>query len=203
MFCGIAKGADMARTCTVRKVRCQKEPVSEQTAMLREIPLICTDLAMPKRARELIDEGLHRSKTIDCFDFVPSNYEAVYAVLGATPRGRFCEWGSGMGIVTGLAEMLGFESCGIEINAELASSSRRLLGDFGLSATIETGDYFEICRDAEVYFTYCWPGQMPRVEEHFLSVTPGHARLLICHGAEDIRCKVKPCMGHGPDNPLC
>ena len=110
------------------------------------------------------------------------------------PRGRFCEWGSGMGIVTGLAEMLSFDACGIEINEEMAAASRELLTDFGLSATIKTGDYLKISHDADIYFTYCWPGQMPRVEKHFLSATPRHARLLICHGAQDIRCKVKPHM---------
>ena len=162
--------------------------------MLIEIPVNSTVRAMSKSVSEFIDEGLRRSKTIDCFDFVPSNYRMVYSALWSIPRERFCEWGSGMGIVTGLAEMLGFEACGIEIDAQMAAASRELLADFGLAAPIEMGDYFEIGRDADVYFTYCWPGQMPRVEQHFLSVTPDHAKLLICHGAEDIRCKVKPRM---------
>ena len=165
--------------------------------MLSEIPLIFTVRAMSKSVSEFIDEGLRRSKTIDCFDFVPSNYQVVYAVLQAMPRGRLCEWGSGMGIVTGLAEILGFDACGIESDTQMADASRQLLADFRLSAAIETGDYFEIGCDADIYFTYCWPGQIPRVEQHFLSVTPDHARLLICHGAEDIRCKVKPRIQRG------
>jgi hypothetical protein len=160
--------------------------------MLIEIPVESTVRAMPKSVSDFIDEGLRRSKTIDCFDFVPSNYRMVYSVLWPIPRERFCEWGSGIGIVTGMAEMLGFDAFGIEIDAQMAAASRELLSDFGLCATIETGDYFEIGRDSDIYFTYCWPGQMSRVEQHFVSVTPDHARLLICHGAEDIRCKVKP-----------
>lgn len=160
--------------------------------MLREIPLNSSVRVMSKSVSEFIDEGLRRSKTIDCFDFVPSDYQIAYSILYSMPRGRFCEWGSGMGIVTGLAEMLSFDACGIEINEEMAAASRELLADFGLSATIKTGDYLEISHDADIYFTYCWPGQMPRVEKHFLSATPRHARLLICHGAQDIRCKVKP-----------
>ncbi len=59
------------------------------------------------------------------------------------PRARFCEWGSGIGVVTAMAEMLGFEACGIEIDAPLAAASRELLRDFKLSAPIETGDYLE------------------------------------------------------------
>jgi hypothetical protein len=162
--------------------------------MLSEIPLDSTVRAISKQVSEFIDEGLLRSKAIDCFDFVPSNYQVVYAVLETIPRGRFCEWGSGIGIITGLAEMLGFDACGIEIDEQMTAASRELLGDFGLSATIKTGDYFEISHDADIYFAYCWPGQMQRVEQHFISATQNHAKLLICHGAEDVRCKVKPCI---------
>lgn len=162
--------------------------------MLKEIKLNSTVRGISKRVSEFIDEGLRRSKAIDCFDFVPSNYEVVYSVLDTMPRCRFCEWGSGIGIVTGLATMLGFDACGIEINEEMASASRELLVDFGVSAVIKTGDYFEIIHDADIYFTYCWPGQMTRVEQHFVCSTQTHARLLICHGAEDVRCKVKTCV---------
>jgi hypothetical protein len=42
----------------------------------------------------------------------------------------------------------------------------------------------------DVHFSYCWPSQMRRVQEHFLEVAPNHAKLLICNGASDIRCKV-------------
>jgi hypothetical protein len=160
-------------------------------ATLREIPLISTVRAMSKSVSQFIDEGLRRSKTIDCFDFVPSNYQMVYAVLQSMPRGRFCEWGSGIGIITGLADTLGFDACGIEIDEQLASASHEFLADFGLSATIKTGDYYEISHDADIYFTYCWPGQIPRVEQHFLSATPDQAKLLIYYSAKDVRCNVK------------
>lgn len=165
---------------------------------LREIPLASSVGEWPASVQEFVDEGLRRSKAVDCFDFVPSNYRAVYQVLAAVPRGRFCEWGSGMGIVTGLAEMLGFAAVGIERDANLAAASRELLKDFGLSASIETGDYYERPCDADVYFTYCWPGQMARTERHFFDAAPQAARLLICHGAEDIRCKVKPAPENEP-----
>ena len=161
------------------------------TAMLEEVQLTPVFGPMGKADAEFVIEGLRRSRTIDCFDFVPSNYNTVYSVLAALPPGgRFCEWGSGIGIVTGLAARLGFAACGIEIHAKMAAASRQLLADYGLSATIETGSYFEMERAADNYFTYCWPSKWQRVEEHFESVAPAHARLLMCHGAEDIRCKV-------------
>jgi hypothetical protein len=158
---------------------------------LLEVPLAPVVGAVPESAASFIGEGLRRSETIDCFDFIPSNYDVLYAVLGALRRGRLCEWGSGMGIGIGLAEILGFDACGIEIDAPLAAASRKLLADFGLSARVAAGSYFDVHRDADVYFNYCWPSQMQPVQDHFLSVARNHAKLLICHGAADIRCKVK------------
>lgn len=159
--------------------------------MLRDLPLVSVAGPMPRLPAELAAEGLSRARAIDCFDFVPSNPCVVYAVLSALPRGRFCEWGSGVGVVTGLAQTLGFDARGIEIDPQLAAASRKLLADFGLTPAITTGDYFQLDCPADIYFTYCWPGQMPRVEERFASVAPDHARPVICHGAEDIRCRVK------------
>jgi protein-L-isoaspartate O-methyltransferase len=122
----------------------------------------------------------------------------VYHVLDALPRGTFCEWGSGMGIITGIAAMLGFDATGIELNPKLASASRELLADYGLKATIVTGDYLEIAHGADYYFVYCWPGQMISVEARFLASAPQSAKLLICHGSEDVRCKA-PSRLNGPN----
>ena len=178
----------MPVTTSARRMR---ETPTFMGARLLEVPLAPVVGALPESAASFIGEGLRRSQTVDCFDFVPSNYDVLYAVLSALRRGRLCEWGSGMGIGVGLAEILGFDACGIEIHARLAAASRKLLADFGLSAQVETGSYFDVHRDADVYFNYCWWSQMRRVEDHFLSVAPKHARLLICHSASDIRCKLK------------
>lgn len=158
--------------------------------MLTEIPVLTHDTPIPSAVEEFAAEALRRSKSIECFGFVTSNYEMVYRVLDALPRGTFCEWGSGMGINTAIAAMLGFEASGIELNQNLAAASRELLAEYGLHATVLTGDYLEIERSADYYFVYCWPGQMMNVEAHFLARAPASAKLLICHGAEDIRCKV-------------
>lgn len=158
---------------------------------LIEIPLTPARVVLPPRGTSLIREGLTRSRTIACFDFVPCNYEVFYATLAALPPGVFCEWGSGLAIATGLAELLGFRSHGIELGAALAVASRQLLADFGFQATVETGDYLVLESRADVYFTYCWPGQMEQVKQRFEDIAPDEARLLICHGAEDIRCMIR------------
>lgn len=159
--------------------------------MLVELPLPARQIPIPEAIQDFAREGLRRSRAIDCFDFVPSSYAAVYAVLQQLPRGIWCEWGSGIGINTGIAASLGYAATGIEVDARLAAASRELLADFELSATIVAGDYFQIVPQADLYFVYCWPGQMARVEQHFHARAPDSAKLLICHGAEDVRCKIK------------
>jgi hypothetical protein len=158
---------------------------------LHEVPLERSAGPLAKPVWEFVEEGLRRGKQIDCFDYVPSNYDVVYAALSTLPRGRFCEWGSGMGIITGLAEMLGFNAHGIELDPRLVAASRRLLADFGLSASIGTGDYLDVQHAADITFVYCWPGQVSRAEEHFLATAADGARLLVYFGPEDFRCEVK------------
>lgn len=167
--------------------------------MLVEVPTKLSDRSLSPQAVALIEQGRARFRTVDCFDFVPCNYELAWRVLDAVPRGRFCEWGSGFGIVTGLAELLGFEAQGVEIHPQLADASRRLLADLGLHARIETGDYLLDRFEAATYFVYCWPGVMGVTEERFLAVAAAGARLLICHGQDDIRCKVNDTSQVPPD----
>jgi hypothetical protein len=146
---------------------------------------------LPARITALVEDGLHRSRRIDCFDFVPSKAAVLHAILDTLPRGRYCEWGSGIGIGVGVADLLGFAAHGIEIDDRLVAESQRLLGDHGLAAIVERGDYFEQSPAAEYYFVYCWPGQIRRTEERFLDVAPLGAMLLLAHGAEDIRATIK------------
>jgi len=159
--------------------------------MLVEQRLAPSDRPMSQAAQELVKEGRSRFETVDCFEFVPSNYEMVWSLLDALPRGRFCEWGSGLGIVTGLAEILGFDAHGIEIDAELALAARRLLADVGLSSQIETGDFLTIQFEADIYFVYCWWSKVRDTESRFSAVAPADAKLLVYHGQSDIRCKVR------------
>lgn len=159
--------------------------------VLSEVAVEALEGPLTREHAAFIEEGLRRAGRVDCFDFVPSSYERLHAVLAALGRGRFCEWGSGMGIGVGLAEGLGYDACGIEIHPELAAASRVLLADFGLRAEIATGSYFDLEREADVYFVYCWPGQKARTVAHFLETTPEHATLLVCEGASDLRVKRK------------
>lgn len=78
--------------------------------------------------------------------FVPSDHELVYRVLRTLRERdrdarRLCEWGSGLGVVTGLAALLGFEAWGIEVDPGLVLASRALLRDHGIDARIAEGSF--------------------------------------------------------------
>lgn len=141
-------------------------------------------------ALQLLSDGRSRFKTVSVFDFVPCNYELLWDILDGQPRGTFCELGSGFGIATGLAELLGFDALGIELASDLVTASRELLAAQGLTARIELGDYLQRRDQADIYFTYAWPSQMRLIEQHFCEIAKPNSKLLYCFGQDDIRCKV-------------
>jgi len=158
---------------------------------LCEQDLVGTDRPLSPLAQEFLDAGRKCFKTIDVFAFVPSNYELLWGKLDALPRGRFCEFGSGFGLATGLAEILGFDAVGVEISSELVGASRKLLSQFGLNSRIQCGDYLERRDEADVYFVYSWPSQIGAIERLFAEIAPPQAKLLICYGQDDVRCKIR------------
>jgi len=75
--------------------------------------------------------------------FVPASYPDVYLALKRVrDRGpRFLEWGSGIGTIAIMADMLGFESYGIEINRSLVERAEDLAERFGSGATFVEGSF--------------------------------------------------------------
>jgi hypothetical protein len=164
---------------------------------LVDIEIQRSNRPIPPEMLKFLEDGRSRFQSVDVFGFVPSNYENLWSVLDSLPRGRFCEWGSGFGIATGLAAWLGFDAVGFENQADLVNASRKLLADHGIEATIEHADYHDYKINANIFYVYCWPGQIMNTEEHFIETAPQDARLLICYGQNDLRCKMKAI----PDEP--
>ncbi len=79
--------------------------------------------------------------------FLPSDFRMVYATLQAIAEKKlamgdlFCEWGSGFGVITCLASLLGFDSCGIEINEQLVEEAGTLAKLFDVNASFVCGNY--------------------------------------------------------------
>lgn len=102
---------------------------------------------IPPKVRAFIDEADRRCEVF--YDqqlnkryprYVPSEPDQVYAALhyvteSGLPYGnRFIELGSGFGVATGLAALLGYEATGIEIQEALVEMARGLIDDQGIDA---------------------------------------------------------------------
>jgi hypothetical protein len=118
---------------------------------LVEMTLPAAAAAIPREVRAFLREADQRIERfrIEAHvpGFVPSDYDHVYRVLRAVeeaelaPGRLFCEWGSGFGVVTGIAAMLGFDAFGIEVEGELVEEARRLADDFELPVEFVHGSF--------------------------------------------------------------
>jgi len=75
--------------------------------------------------------------------FVPADYDDVLeAILPLREPGvRFLEWGSATGVITIMADLLGFEAYGIELDARLVPIARELAVKFNSNARFAQGSY--------------------------------------------------------------
>lgn len=75
--------------------------------------------------------------------FVASQYEEVHDVLKGLTEDHsvFLEWGSAVGAVTIMADLMGFEAYGIEIEPDWVEAARRLAEEFGSSAEFLEGSF--------------------------------------------------------------
>jgi hypothetical protein len=158
--------------------------------------------------------------------FVPSDFASAYQVLGflathSLARGsQFCEWGSGYGVVTCLSTLVGFASCGIEIEPLLVEQARQLADDYQLPAEFARGSFiprgaevqvhcngvyswltteadtvYETLglepQDMDVVFAYPWPDEEGVIEELFVRYGGTGSLLVTYHGGEGIRVQRK------------
>ncbi len=75
--------------------------------------------------------------------FVAADLSSVLQVLQPLqePGLRFLEWGSGAGVITIMADLLGFEAYGIEIDPELVAVARDLAQRSGSGARFAEGSF--------------------------------------------------------------
>ncbi len=133
------------------------------------------------------------------------DYDRVLAVLMSLrkPGRSFLEWGSAIGVITIMADLLGFDACGIELDSSLVdvgrdlasrsqSNARFAAGSFlpmgwewqrsdgdGRHGTIGGGPsgYLELGRslgDFDVVYGFPWMGEEPMMLD-----------LMRCHGGKD------------------
>ena len=197
---------------------------------IQEMELQRLNGPLPQQAAHLLADAQVRT---DCFQylhrdnpvsaFVGSDYYQVYLALvflqqSGLLRGRcFCEWGSGLGVVAGLASILNFLSHGIEVEPALVIESRQLLDRHQLDVTIAEGSFIaghitapplhhediawvdlvaEPAYDAldlepadiDLFFVYPWPGEDHFILELFDQMASTNAMLLIYRGIDELAC---------------
>jgi hypothetical protein len=158
--------------------------------------------------------------------FVPSDFEASFRVLRAlaatalVPGTLFCEWGSGFGVVAGLASLLDYDAYGIEIEGELVSAAQQLAADFALPVEFIRGSFIPkmavvdpagserfawlntdessaeeelglAVDDFGVIFAYPWPDEEKLTANLFERYAQVGAVLLTYHGGENFRVRRK------------
>ncbi|MFT4901730.1 MAG: hypothetical protein ACI81V_001005 [Lentimonas sp.] len=120
----------------------------------QEIPYHNETIALPDQVAGFIEEADRRG---DAFyqqqlnkrypRYVPSEPAQIYAALKYVtdqrlPLGHsFIEWGSGFGVATGLAALLGYDATGIEIEAALVQMATTLLQDQKIEAELLCTSY--------------------------------------------------------------
>jgi hypothetical protein len=92
---------------------------------------------------EIFDRFDHEIRQNDFHAFVAADYPVVLATLVElrAPGRRFLEWGSATGIITIMADLLGFEAFGIEIDGSLVRQARELAARHGSGARFTTGSF--------------------------------------------------------------
>lgn len=79
----------------------------------------------------------------DFHPFVPADYEVVLAALlpYQDSGAKFLEWGSANGVISIMADLLGCDACGIELDAGLVATARELAEKFGSGARFVEGSF--------------------------------------------------------------
>ena len=197
---------------------------------LIELAAVPVEAGIPPDVKRFLREADQR---IDDFQvwarvpaFVPCDFEGTYRLLRALAdspllRGnRFCEWGSGFGVATCLASMVGFDACGIEIDAELVGHAQKLADDFeldlefvrgsfiprgGEQRVLDAGNYAWFTTDSDsayeeldldaddmdLVFAYSWPDEELVVSDLFDRYAGAGAVLMSYHGGDDFRLRRK------------
>ena len=181
------------------------------------------DDALRERLRVLMDEGWERWAQFDrevrrrsFHPFVAADYERVLDALLPlrAPGLRFLEWGSATGVVTIMADLLGFDSYGIELDGRLVRIARELAERYESGARFAEGSFMpsgyrwrpshgdgrlgtigigesaypklgRVLEDFDVVYAYPWTGEEPMMMDLMKTYGRSGGRLML-HGNEGV-----------------
>lgn len=180
------------------------------------------DPALRARLDALIEEGWELWDRFDSevrsrsfHPFVAADYERVRDALLPlrAPGLRFLEWGSATGVVTIMADLLGFEAYGIELDPGLVEVARGLAGRHRSGARFVAGSFLPAgyrwsprggdgrlgtigdgtsaypalghpLEDFDVVYAYPWSGEEPMMHD-LMRRYGGRDALLVLHGGSE------------------
>jgi hypothetical protein len=199
---------------------------------LVEVDLTLSDVAVPANVARLLADAKRRVDQLEeetraaIPAFVPSDFELAYRALYGIKTARlatgqrFVEWGSGIGAVTCLAVLAGFDAVGIEIEPTLVAIAEELASGHHIDTQFACGSfvpegaephldwtggvtwlstggpdgYAELELDPDdfdVVFAYPWPGEEQVIFDLFHDCAAVGALLLTYHGQEGLRLNRK------------
>jgi len=179
------------------------------------------DAALSERIDALCEEGRefwHRFDTEvrqhHFHPFVAADYDCIRSTLLPLrgPGRRFLEWGSATGVITIMADLMGFDACGIELDSSLVQVARELAVRWSSKARFTVGSFIPMgwewtprggdgrlgtigrgpsgyvqlgcaLADFDVVYAFPWTGEESMMVD-----------LMRCHGHEDARLLL-----HGPE----
>lgn len=185
---------------------------------LQEIEFpVCWDTPPPEILRTIeIADRLYEEHFQDAGQkriplLVNSNYYIAYNALkhaldsGYAGDKTFCEWGSGLGVVTCIASQLGYRAAGIEIEVPLCRFARALAEAAGVKADFLQSSYREIegaiadrpkekpfplgQQSCNVVYVYPWPAEEPYIESLYRELGDPAALLISYHGGTKLRAR--------------
>ena len=196
---------------------------------LLDLPLAGMTVRPPVDVRRFLREASRRVRRVQRADqvaaFAASDFGAVYGALcevegaGELPGRWFCEWGSGLGVVSCLAATLGLDAWGIETEPALVRAARRLAADFGLPVEFVRGSFIPAGAEAgltrghdfawlsrggtrpayevmglgveefDLVFAYPWPDEEALIEGLFEGHARAGAMLLTYHADGALRLR--------------
>ena len=171
-----------------------------------EVPLAVGDLPVPRFVDCVIRDAEDRAEALGDRAgnglFVPGDSRYAFQILqwllqtkAVAAGAAFLEWGSGQGMATILASLLGYDAVGVEIDEALVQESRELADRYDTRARFEHGSYepgkpglkVVAAKNRAVVYVYPWPGEEPEFLRRFDETADAGAFLLTCLGPEDIR----------------
>jgi hypothetical protein len=149
--------------------------------------------------------------------FIPADYPEVYLALKRLREraSTFLEWGSGIGTIAIMADLLGYEAYGIEIQPALVARAEALAARFGSKASFVEGSFipddyewspefgdedFNTALDGasgyealgmdladfDVVYGYPWPGEEALFEDIFDQFARPDAVMVSYHSLEQV-----------------